>query len=155
MKLNWHVSIRTIRELLNRNNISNQISLFNVSKNDLFTGLMRYYVCCKFLNDFLFRNEIAIPQQEFMFLKFEKVHLESCLRYRETTLRYLGFQTSLNLCISFFFRSTAVERFFWKILFLKISAFFSRCFFFPQCLRKMFYSNCTFTVCNFTKSWST
>ena len=38
-----------------------------------------------------------------MFLKLEKVHLESYLRYRKTTLRYFGFQTSLNLCIFFSF----------------------------------------------------
>ena len=31
-------------------------------------------VYCKFVNDFLFAKEIAIPQQEFMFLKLEKVH---------------------------------------------------------------------------------
>ena len=45
-----------------------------------------------------------MPHQEFMFLKLEKVHLESYLRYRKTTLRYFGFQTSLNLCIFFSFQ---------------------------------------------------
>ena len=38
---------------LNRNNFSNHVSLFNVSKNDLFTGLMRYYMStagfCRFI----------------------------------------------------------------------------------------------------------
>ena len=53
--------------------------------------------------DLLFQNQTAMPHQEFMFLKLEKVHLESCLRYRKTTLRYFGFQTSLNLCIFFSF----------------------------------------------------
>ena len=32
------------KSTLNGKNFSNQISLFNVSKNDFFTGLMRYYM---------------------------------------------------------------------------------------------------------------
>ena len=143
--------MRTIRASLNRNNFYNQISLFNVSKNDFFTGLMRYYVCCKFLNDFLFRNEIAIPQEELMFLKLEKVHLES-LSHRKTALRYFCFETSLNLCISFSFQVNSLREVFLENIVPESICFLFQMLFFPQCLRKIFYSNCTFTVCNFTKS---
>ena len=131
MKLNWHVSIRTIRELLNRNNISNQISLFNVSKNDLFTGLMRYYVCCKFLNDFLFRNEMAIPQQEFMFLKFEKVHLESCFEVRRNYSKIFGFPNISQSMHIFFFQVNSCREVFLENIVPENICFLFQMLFFP------------------------
>ena len=110
------------------------------------------YVSCKFGNDFLFVKELAIPQQELLFLKFEKFIIES-LRYRKTTPRY--FYTSLNLFISCTIQVNSRREAFlensssWKYLFTFLDAFF-----WAKFLKNVFYSNCTSIVCNFTKSWS-
>ena len=85
-----------------------------------------------------------------MFLKLEKVHLESS-RYRKTTL---DISVSDHLSIYaylFLFKSKAIECFLENIVPENMVSF-PDLFFFPHCLRKMFYSNCTCTVCNFTKS---
>ena len=44
LKFNRQAFMHMIRTLVNKNDFSNQIRRLSVSKNDLFTGLMRYYV---------------------------------------------------------------------------------------------------------------
>ena len=61
---------------------------------------------------------------------------------------------SRSMHIFFFSSQQPLRGFFGKCCSLKYLFSFADAFF-PQCLRKMFYSNCTFTVCNFPKSWST
>ena len=110
------------------------------------------YVYCKFGNDFFFVKELAIPQQELLFLKFEKFIIES-LRYRKTTPRY--FYTSLNLFISCTIQVNSLERRSWKIALPEnICLPFQMPFFWAKFLKNVFYSNCTSIVSNFTKSLS-
>ena len=81
--------------------------------------------------DFLFANEIAIPQQEFL---LKKLIIES-LRYRKTSPRYFCFQTSLNLCISFSFQFNSRREVFLEDIVPENMFSFPGAFF-PQCLRK-------------------
>ena len=100
------VSIRTETALLNRNKFSNQISLFNVSKNDIFTGLMIYYMSAAGLWRFFVCEwnsyTIAIPQQEFSFIKLEKAHHRQFLVRKNYSKIFLFPNISQSMHIFFF-----------------------------------------------------
>ena len=55
----------------------------------------------------MFKKEIAIPQQELMFLIKNRKSSTSSLRFRKTAPEYFCFQISLNLSISYTFQDNS------------------------------------------------
>ena len=96
------VFIRMKRAPLNRNKFSNQISLFNVSKND-FLQVWWFIICLlQVCEDFLFANEKFIPQQEFLFLKLDKAHYREFLVQKNHCKIFLFPMISQSMHIFFF-----------------------------------------------------
>ena len=75
----------------------------------------------KFVNDFLFAKEIAIPQQELMFLKLEKAHHREFEVQKNYSKTFVFPNISQSIHIFYFSSQQAQRGLLGKQLFLKIS----------------------------------